>query len=179
MARRWQWVAVLALLAGLMLAGPAQAAPGGRVGRVANTGGENLRLRAAPATDAAIIKRLGPGWHVTIIGEPSPDGHWLRVEHAGQIGYVAVGYIALVDPETTGEPRTGRVANTGGANLRVRAQAGLDAPIVKRLGPGWQVTILEGPVADATGATWLKVEHTGTTGWAAAAYIAEAEPSGP
>ncbi len=64
------------------------------------------------------------------------------------------------------------MATTDGLNLRLRAAPSAEATIIKRLGPGWQVTILDGPATDASGTAWLKLEHTGTLGWAAAAYIA-------
>ena len=180
MTGRRRWLAVLGLSAGLLLAAPAQAAEVTRAGRVANTNGDPLRMRAAPDPSAPIVKRLGPDWRVTIVGAPSPDGRWLRVEHTGQTGYVAVGYIALVDveeaaPAAGGTPRPGRVATTDGLNLRLRAAPSGEAAIIKRLGPGWQVTIVDGPVTDEAGAAWLKIEHTGTLGWAAAAYIAAAD----
>ena len=106
-------------------------------------------------------------------------GRWLRVEHAGQTGYVAVGYIALLEVPAAGPAagttlHPGRVATTDGLNLRVRAAPSSTAAIVKRLGPDWQVTIVDGPVTDEAGTAWVKIEHIGTQGWAAAAYIAAA-----
>lgn len=189
MTRRRTWVAGLALVAGLAYGGTVHAAEPARPGRVANTDGANLRVRAAPDPSAPVIKRLGPGWRLTVLGEPSRDGNWLRIEHGGTIGYVAVGYVAVDDtgadtaapvtPATVAAPRAGWVANTEGAALRLREAPDLSAPIRKRLEPGWQVTVLE----SAPGGEWLKVEHGGTTGYVAADYItftaAAAPPPAP
>jgi cell wall-associated NlpC family hydrolase len=175
-------VAGLALVAGLAYGGTVHAAEPARPGRVANTDGANLRVRAAPDPAAPVIKRLGPGWRLTVLGEPSRDGRWLRIEHGGTIGYVAVGYVAVVEeadpaapvtPATVDTPRTGWVANTEGAALRLREAPELSAPVRKRLEPGWQVTVLGGQ----PGEPWLRVEHGGTSGYVAADYIAFEAPA--
>ena len=169
------WAVALALLVALTTAPPISAEEAERPGRVVNTEGAALRLRAAPDAQAPILKRLGPDWRL-MVGDPSPDGKWLRVEHGGTRGYVATGYVALEDasPSTPTAPRAGQVSNTAGANLRLRASASLDAPIIKRLGPAWSVTVLGAATIDGR---WLRVEHGGTIGYAMADYIALSGPS--
>ena len=181
--RRRAWAAGLALAASLAYGLPVEAQEAGRVGRVVNTEGGALRVRAAPDTGAPILKRLGPGWRLTVLGNHGGDGSWLRVEHGGTIGYVAAEFVALddgVNPSTAPAraSRSGWVTNTDGANLRLRAAARPTAEILKRLAPGWQVTILEGPFTDASGAAWVRLEHAGTTGFAAAEYVAGAAAGG-
>lgn len=168
-------------------AAPAPPPASGRPGQVVNTNGANLRLRAAPNATAAILKRLGPGWQVTVTGE-APNG-WLKVEHGGAVGYVAAEFVAIAGaggqpatppapPAPQGGRRLGWVTNTDGANLRIRSSADVTSEILKRLAPGWQVTIVEGPFNDAQGAAWVKIEHAGTIGYAAAAYVAGAAAGG-
>ena len=175
MTRRRTWAAGLALVASLVWTLPAQAGEVVRAGRVVNTSGDNLRVRAAPSAGAPILKRLGPGWRLTVLNAHANDGRWLRVEHGGTVGYVAAQFVALdgqPSPSGARMPRSGWVTNTDGANLRLRAAPRAEASIVKRLGPGWQVTILEGPINDAAGTAWVRVEHGGTTGYAVASYVA-------
>ena len=97
MTRRRTWMVGVALAASLAYVGAVDASEPARPGRVANTDGSNLRVRAAPSLDAPIVKRLGPGWRLTVLGEPSADGQWLRVEHGGTVVYAAVGYVAIED----------------------------------------------------------------------------------
>lgn len=160
-----------------------------RPGFVTNTDGANLRMRSAPEMDAPIIKRLGPAWRLGVLGAAGADGRWLQVQHDGAVGYVAAEYIAYGEPETrppaapvpaapapetprpTAPPRAGWIANTDGANLRLRAQPSVEATVIKPLAPGWRVTILEGPIT-AAGTSWVRIEHAGASGFVAAAYVA-------
>lgn len=178
---RRTWAAGLALVASLAYVIPAAAAEGVHPGRVANTDGANLRLRTAPDVTAPILKRLGPGWRLNVLGGPMADGQWLRVEHAGAVGYAAVDYIVLDGTVPAGaspaEPRrSGRVVNTDGANLRVRAAPDDGAPILKRLGPDWGLMLLGQPTGDGR---WQRVEHGGVVGYVAAAYVTEVAAPAP
>jgi cell wall-associated NlpC family hydrolase len=174
-------VAGIALAASLAYIGTVDASEPARPGRVANTDGSNLRVRAAPSLDAPIVKRLGPGWRLSVLGDPSGDGQWLRIEHGGTVGYVAVGYVAIGEGEAAPAPdaaaRDGWVANTDGAALRLRETPELGAAILKRLEPGGRLTVLSEPVG---GGQWLKVQHGATTGYVAAEFVSfTAPPSEP
>ncbi|MCC6626240.1 MAG: C40 family peptidase [Chloroflexi bacterium] len=177
MTRRRTWVAGLAIAASLAYVSTGHAAEPARPARVANTDGAALRLRAAPSADAPIVKRLGPGWRLTVIGGASDDGHWLRVEHGGTTGFVAVGYIAFEEPDaiasaspaTGGDTvRAGYVANTEGGALRLRSSPAVDAPIMRRLESGARVSVIGSPV---NGGQWLRVTHGDQTGYVSAAFI--------
>lgn len=50
--------------------------------------------------------------------------------------------------------------------LNLREGPGTDFPTLKRLDPGENLFVLEGP-ACADGYTWYKVIHRGTEGWVA------------
>ena len=177
-------------------------------GRVATTEGSLLRLRAAPSLEAEVLKMLAQDWLVTVLAETTTDQPWARVEHAGIIGYAAAEYIALgaapapvptpesaapipstptpaprpatstPEPTPLDEPRAGWVANTDGVVLRLRTDPSVEAEIIKTLGPGWQVTLLTEPVASSDGTSWVRLEHGGSLGFAAAAYIAGTAPGG-
>jgi hypothetical protein len=102
--------------------------------------------------------------------------------NAGTNGYVAAEFVGFDDHGATAPPpvatRAGWVANTDGARLRVRTAPRVDAEIVTRLEPGWRVTILEGPLTAADGSAWVRLEHGGITGYAAAAFVAGSAAGG-
>jgi uncharacterized protein YraI len=88
-------------LAAILVGGDPAIAMEPRYGRVANTDGANLRMRAAPGANAAIVKRLALGTRLTVMGGPTADGRWLQIEHGGTTGYVAASYVEL---EEAGRP---------------------------------------------------------------------------
>jgi murein DD-endopeptidase MepM/ murein hydrolase activator NlpD len=66
-----------------------------------------------------------------------------------------------------------RVANTGGAGLRLRASASASAAILKVMPEGATVDVLEGPSGP-----WYRVRHAGTTGWSHGDFLRSAQSGG-
>lgn len=64
-----------------------------------------------------------------------------------------------------------RVAGTGGLGLRLRGSASLDAAILALMPDGSEITPLDSDTTRNDGHEWLKVEYSGTEGWASARYI--------
>lgn len=65
-----------------------------------------------------------------------------------------------------------QVVNTDGYVLRIRAQPGLDAPIVSFVPAGATVLVTGGPQADATGAPWYGIDYNGAKGWVLGEHLA-------
>lgn len=81
--------------------------PSGSVVRVANTDGQRLNLRAGPSIQEAVLARLAVGETLTVTGASrQADGlRWLPVRTgAGQAGWVAADYVALVSRPATATP---------------------------------------------------------------------------
>jgi cell wall-associated NlpC family hydrolase len=160
---------------------------------VTNTDGANLRLRAAPRSDGEIVKRLGPGWQVTILAGPVTDDRgtaWVRLEHAGTTGYAAAAYVAgsaagggeaSPPPATraaTPAPSPPRATPSGQRLVvleaaRLRTEPGLDSTIVARLSAG---TIVDstGRAVQADGYRWVGVRAVGRDGWIVASALGDA-----
>lgn len=57
------------------------------------------------------------------------------------------------------------VVNTGGLDLRIRGDAGTDAPILDYAPAGAVLLITAGPKPDHTGALWYGIDYDGSRGW--------------
>jgi len=131
------------------------------------------------------------------------DGlEWARIRYDGIEGYSAVSYLANPDsneppvavpivepapveppadpPAVPAPPATGLtigdraiVSGTDGDGVNVRSEPGTHGAVVTGLTEGTNVPILDGPVADADGANWYRVEAWGTAGWVHGAYLAK------
>ncbi len=89
---------------------------------------------------------------------------------------------ALHVPAAGAADYTMTVAGTGGAGLRLRADAGLSAAIILVVPEGAPVAVTGGQ-RNADGYAWSPVVYAGRSGWAASRYLAgggdmQAPPSG-
>lgn len=126
-----------------------------------------LKVRSAPSTSATVIDRVSNGTELELL---SFDGEWYKVQLSnGTEGYVSADYITLTAPGSSSA--TGYVTATV---LKVRAYAGLDAPVVDRLIEGSSVELLSFDGA------WYKVRlSNGTEGYVSADYISRTAQSAP
>jgi hypothetical protein len=159
---------------------PGTALASGQQARVTAPAG--LNYRDTPSTGGNLMGQLGTGQLVNILEGPvSADGFtwWKMDDRLGNVGWGADG-----DGETewlspqVGEPQPAnrppavgdRVVVTMGDNgqLSLRSLPGTEAPLVKRVNTGAQLTVLAGPQA-ADGYTWyqIRTDDGGTEGWAA------------
>ncbi len=67
-----------------------------------------------------------------------------------------------------------QVINTDGYQLRIRANPGLDAPIVSFAPAGAIVQVVDGPEADTTGAPWYQINYAGVVGWVLGEHLGPA-----
>lgn len=76
---------------------PPTAVPDSRIGSTATveTGGSNLRVRAEPTTDAAIVTSLANGTAVTLIGGPQEAGGytWWQIQTPQGEGWAAADFL--------------------------------------------------------------------------------------
>ena len=67
--------------------------------------------------------------------------------------------------------QTAKVANTGGAGLRLRSGAGSSFPVLLVMPEGATVDVIAGPTSG-----WYRVKYSGTTGWAHGDYLVTITP---
>jgi len=165
------------------------AADPGESREIAGTGDEGVRLRDAPSRDGAILLVVPEGATVTLLGASRQgDGlEWSPVSYRQTSGWVAASYLrnpGVVAAQTTAAaPASDRtpsvggltiggqavVTGTGGASLRIRADASLDAPVLGYAPFGATVAIIDGPRGE-----WYGIRHAGLEGWASGRFLAAA-----
>jgi hypothetical protein len=133
-----------------------------------------VNLRTHPDVFAAVLRELGAGEVLTLLGA-NPNGDWYHVQlDSGLTGWVYapllvrnVGEISAVyeatplPPQRLGELGSrGRVRAQDGANLRRGPDVAF--PAIARVGNG---TIVELLARSPYGNGWLKVDVGGTVGW--------------
>ncbi|MCB0098556.1 MAG: SH3 domain-containing protein, partial [Caldilineaceae bacterium] len=160
---------------------PGSALAVGQPARVTAPNGLNLRSQAS--SGGQLIIQLGTGQLVTILEGPvETEGYtWWRLEDGqGNSGWAADG-----DGETEWlSPRVGEaqpvsrlpqvgdrvlVTMDAGIQLTIRALPGRDAPLVTRVDPGTQFTVINGPQT-VGGLNWYQIRSDDgrLEGWAAA-----------
>ena len=141
-----------------------------------------LNMRASPSAGAALIIQLGLNQRIDVLDGPqTADGYtWWQVDDGlGNVGWVAEsdGETEWLNPRVGGvqpvnrAPRVGDrviVSTEDGQQLTVRGLPGTDGPLVTRINPNSEFTVLAGPqIAD--GFNWYQVRSDDGTieGWVA------------
>ena len=175
----------------------ALAAPTEPTVQIAGTGGAGVRLRDAPGLDGTIAILVPEGALVALLGATQlADGReWAPVRYGTAQGWVAASFlrgdeaattatvtplVAAAAPPTQPGSATSAlvvggqaiVTGTGGAGLRIRADASLNAPILGHAPFGATVAIAAGPRGD-----WYGVRHGGIEGWASGRFLTPAGSS--
>ena len=165
---------------------PGTALSSGQPARITAPAG--LNYRDAPNTGATLLGQFGTGQRVNVLEGPvSAEGYtwWNLDDGQGSVGWAADGddtteWISprLGAPQPVNRPpRVGdRVAITmsAGGQLSIRALPGTDAPLITRVSPGQEYTVLAGPQS-ANGYTWYQIrsDDGSLEGWAADSEGAE------
>ncbi|MEM7131117.1 MAG: SH3 domain-containing protein [Chloroflexota bacterium] len=153
----------------------------GQPARIVAPNGLNMRQSATASSQ--LVLQLGTGQLVDITAGPSSaDGYvwWQVVDQQGNQGWVAEGDSETVwlspsvgAPQAVSRPpQVGdrvRVTMESGLQLTLRALPGTDGPLVTRVNPGTEFTVLNGPQR-ANGFSWYQIRSDNGTilGWAAA-----------
>jgi uncharacterized protein YgiM (DUF1202 family) len=143
---------------------------------VANTQGDNVRIRSGASLDADPVTKVPEGTDLTIIEGPIADDAgttWYRVDVDGTTGYIATDFVkteteapAEVPEDVTGIPEgaTGLAVTTDTVHLR-------SGPSLAYLSlgkvPAGDMITLSGDAIDG----WLRVAWQGTTGWVDGAFV--------
>ncbi len=148
-------------------------------GTVTNTGGANLRCRAAANTSSQILALLPANSTVQVRG--AAVNGWMPVTCGGQEGWVSGDYLTVstvpAEPTATATatttptqaPGNGTIAtvvNTGGANLRCRTAPDTQSSIVTLLPAGARVA-----TRGAASGGWVPVLCGGMNGFVSADYV--------
>lgn len=120
-----------------------------------------LNLRGGPGTRHEVLRRLAPGDRVEV---RETMGRWARVSLPdGGDGWVSSDYLERA-PRAVGEALF--VAVEDGGHLNLRAGAGTDQPVLRRVYAGDRLEPL------ARSGDWIRVRHaTGAIGWVHGAYV--------
>ncbi len=170
---------------------------------IANTDGDNIRVRDGAGSDNKQVAEAHEGETVTVLAGPSKDSKgnaWYKVQAPGGTGWIVSDFLVSKGDATAGAkspvsnasaksqaaPATpklsgyARVANTDGDPLRVRASAGSGGSVVATLDANTLVTVKQGPTVDSDKVSWYQVSANGNTGWVMAQYLAQAQaPAAP
>jgi hypothetical protein len=139
-----------------------------------------LNYRESPSANAALIGQFGTGQVVTILEGPvSADNFtWWRIDDgAANVGWAADGDgdTTWINPDLGGDPqpvnrapRVGDRVVVSTGQLSVRSTPGTDAPLITRVDPGQEFTVLAGPQS-ANGLNWYQIRNDAGSieGWAA------------
>lgn len=173
-------------------------AAGGTTRYIGGTaGGANLRLDPSLAGDVLLV--IPEGGAVTPLGEASyADGlAWVLVRYGTTNGWVAGAFLDGVSAggggesagigggtSVTGAPGivvggNAQVVGTDGYDLRLRDGVGATAPIFSTIPADTVVVVVNGPLADETGAPWYGVDYGGFYGWVLGEHLlsVDAPPS--
>jgi len=139
--------------------------------------GLRLHDEAGLLTDVLLV--LYEGGDVRVEGDPVyADGLWwrqVRLERrAGEFtGWVASAYLANGDAQVaTGGPESGDVyVVTARFGLKLRAAAGLSAPVVSRVPDGTRLQAAGTAVRRVDGLVWRQFSLGDATVWAADSYV--------
>jgi uncharacterized protein YgiM (DUF1202 family) len=145
--------------------------------RVTAPGG--LNYRESPASNAALLGQFGAGQLVTILEGPiSADNFtWWRIDDGqANVGWAADGdgttvWISpqLGEPQAVNRaPRVGDRVVVSTGQLSVRSTPGTNSPLITRIDPGQEFTVLAGPQS-AEGLNWYQIRNDSGSveGWAA------------
>ena len=190
-------LALAALIGGAAPAAVALTAPTEGTVQVAGTGGSGARLRDQPGLDSGILLVVPEGALVLVLGAAQVvDGReWSPVRYNSTQGWMASSFLrgevaetmpgaapaatatpagSSVAPGTLAVGGQAVVSGTGGASLRIRADASLDAPILGHAPFGATVEVIAGLRGE-----WYGVRHGGVEGWAYARYLAPVAGNAP
>ncbi len=155
---------------------PGTALQAGQPARVTAPAG--LNMRTDPTSGATLVLQLATGGRVTVTEGPvSAENYtWWRVDDGqGNVGWVADGdgetqWLSPQVGEAQAVDRAPRLNDrvTVNIQLSIRALPGPDAPLLVRVDPGRQFTVLDGPQS-AGGFTWYRIRSDDgqVEGWAA------------
>lgn len=162
----------------------------GENAEVGNTGGWPLRVRSESDLEAATLAVAPEGAVVEILDGPIVDdagNAWYAVNYDGVEGYAGAAYLSATDRAPTARQAgaaigaTGssgfaagtrvEVSNTGGWNLRLRTEVGLQGGVLAAADEGTVLVVVSGPTTDGEGNAWYGVDYDGLTGFVRASYL--------
>jgi cell wall-associated NlpC family hydrolase len=147
----------------------------GESAQVSYTQGAGVNMRDSIGFNGTVITTLNEGVAVTVLDGPvmAEDGsYWYYVSAWDIHGWIISDYLALPPGSYA------QIVNTGGEGVNVRGSASITGGIVTTLLEGTTVRIVEGPVWGDDGASWMKIDYDGITGWVHTNFVADASTAG-
>jgi cell wall-associated NlpC family hydrolase len=158
---------------------------------VTNTDGDTIRVRAGAGTEYKQVAEAHGGQTVAVLDGPIKDSKgtvWYKIEAPRGKGWMMANFLAGKGGGTTTKEvakseapaakaitEYGKVANTDGDRLRVRTEASRSGSVAATIAPSTVVQVSKGPVVDKEGIAWYMISVNGSTGWAMAEYLVQAE----
>lgn len=145
-------------------------------------------VSTAPQTDketqyttAYLNVRKGPGTNHGILGVLNPnkalegvyEGHWFKIQYAGQTAYVSGTYLSAGESNTqetaVAAQSQEKVTKYTTANLNVRTGASTKSKILGVLSTGTEVS-------GVSNNGWFQIEYNGSTAFVSESYLTENRP---
>ncbi len=171
---------------------------------VANTDGDNIRVRSGAGTGTDQIAEAHEGEIVNVLAGPERDAkgnRWFKVKAPGGTGWIVAGFLEGKDSEaaassgaaaqsssqqTASQPAASsrlvgfaRVANTDSDPLRLRTDPSRQGNVLTMLAADTSVAIKLGPVTDKESIVWYQVSANSVTGWVMGQYLAQDKAPNP
>lgn len=153
---------------------------------IVNTGGDRINCRAGASAEYSVVATFNEGDQIELTGER--QGPWQPVNCGGQGGFVHTDFVAFGMDETEvdaddgseiAQARPGEIVNTGGDPINLRSKPRTTASVIGTVREGTNVTVLTGPITDATGMRWYKVIANGTRAYISADFVADSGNPAP
>ena len=129
---------------------------------------ENLKVRAQPNTDAAVLGTLKKGTKVETYG--LKDG-WYEIKYEGKTGYISAKYTTETDPSTPQPSPSPVLTVYTKEDLRVRAKPDNTSTVLGVLKKGTAVETLD----EING--WYLIKYNNQDGYISKAYTTTEKPS--
>ena len=122
------------------------------------TTGTNVRLREGPNTDSKILREITDKGTVLLSIQRGINSNWQKViTNDGVIGYISGDYLKQIDDVTTCN-YTAKVKTNDGDGCNIRVGPGLNAPKIKGLADGVQVTVIDNSTyKNIDGYDWYRI----------------------
>jgi uncharacterized protein YgiM (DUF1202 family) len=142
----------------------------GETAVVTGTNGDGVRLRSGAGFDASVVAVVREGQHVQV--RAGSTGDWVAVTYRGSDGFIHMDYLVRADASGGGDGG-GSGGDLGAGdhamvsdNLRLRAEASLDAEVLAIAAPTTVVV-----VTGAKSNGFYPVDWDGLEGWMYADYL--------
>lgn len=127
----------------------------------------SLNLRAAPSASAAVLRGIPKGTVLPIYAE---TGDWCQTAYQGDVGYVALRFLAFnaqeaPPAEPTSAPLLTARVTTGGGSLNLRSAPVSSAKVLLTIPQNAVISVLD------RGSSWCQASYNGISGYVMTSFL--------